>query len=246
QCASQATTSADAAVSGPRHNAPSGEPSAPEGQTDGIKVGDTVAGSAVEIGGVLTATTVGMGGVTARTTVAAGGAVVDKMVPHHSTVVVGEVLDTQHPHLPGRVLVRWLDRQGQVVDRWLQRERHLSLRKADRVLVTLPAGWNEWVVTGALGREASSPLPDLENVSQLRLQPGEVLRVVSYEGHPLVTLRQGPDGPVLELGNGNVELAAARTLRLSADSIEIASAAGGIDLRSDGDTVVRARTIRLN
>ncbi len=165
---------------------------------------------------------------------------------HVSTVVVGEVLDTHHPHLPGRVLVRWLDHQGVLADRWLQRERHLSIRKGDRVLLTLPAGWREWVVTGALGRESSEPIEDVENASNLRLGPGEVLRILSHEGRPLMTLRQGPDGPVVELGDGNVELAAARTLRLSADTIELVSAAGGIDLRTEGDTVVRAQVIRLN
>ena len=171
---------------------------------------------------------------------------------HLSTVVVGEVLDTHHPHLPGRVLVRWLDHQGILLDRWIQRERHLSLRKADRVLLTLPAGWREWVVTGALGRESSEPTGELENaenaenVSNVRLGPGEALRILSHEGQPLMTLRQGPEGPIVELGEGNVELAASRTLRLSADTIEIVSAAGGTDLRTEGDTVVRARTIRLN
>jgi len=163
-----------------------------------------------------------------------------------STVVVGEVLDTHHPHLPGRVLVRWLDHQGVLADRWLQRERHLSIRKGDRVLLTLPAGWREWVVTGALGRESSEPIEDVENASNMRLGPGETLRILSHEGRPLMTLRQGPDGPIVELGEGNVELAAARTLRLSADTIELVSAAGGIDLRTEGDTVVRAQVIRLN
>lgn len=161
-------------------------------------------------------------------------------------VVVGEVLDTHHPHLLGRVLVRWLDHQGALIDRWLQRERHLSLRKGDRVLLTLPAGWREWVVTGALGREAGAPTEDSENARDVRLAPGETLRFVSHEGQTLVTLRQGPDGPLLELGQGNVELSAARTLRLSADTIELVSASGGIDMRTDGDTVVRAHTIRLN
>jgi hypothetical protein len=165
---------------------------------------------------------------------------------HVSTVVVGEVLDTHHPHLPGRVLVRWLDHQGVLADRWLQRERHLSIRKGDRVLLTLPAGWREWVVTGALGRESSEPIEDVENASNMRLGPGETLRILSHEGRPLMTLRQGPDGPIVELGEGNVELAAARTLRLSADTIELVSAAGGIDLRTEGDTVVRAQVIRLN
>jgi len=171
---------------------------------------------------------------------------VEKGVAATSAVVVGEVLDTHHPHLPGRVLVRWLDPDGALLERWLLRERHLSLRAGDRVLVTLPVGLLEWVVSGALGSESSQPLPDESNRSCVRLQPGEVLEVQSCEGARLLTLRQGPDGPVLELGSDNLELSAARTLRLRADTVEIVSAHGGIDLRTDGDAVVRGRTIRLN
>jgi hypothetical protein len=161
-------------------------------------------------------------------------------------VTVGEVVDTHHPHLPGRVLVRWLDADGTALERWVQRERHLSLRNGDRVLLTLPTGWMEWVVTGALGREPSAPVPDDENRSMLNLQPGEVLEVRSHEGVPLLTLRQGPEGPVLELAHDNLELAAPRTLRLRADTVEIVSAHGGIDVRTEGDAVLRGRTIRLN
>jgi hypothetical protein len=163
-----------------------------------------------------------------------------------SAVVVGEILDTHHPHLPGRVLVRWLDPEGALLERWLVRERHLSLRIGDRVLLTLPSGLLDWVVTGALGSESGAPLPDAENRSRVHLQPGEVLEVLSCDGARLLTLRQGPDGPVLELANDNLELSAARTLRLRADTVEIVSAHGGIDLRTEGDAVVRGRTIRLN
>lgn len=107
-------------------------------------------------------------------------------------VAVGEVLDTHHPHLPGRVLVRWLELDGKEVERWLQRERHLSLLKGDRVLVTLPVGWNQWIVTGALGRESREPAVDVENARELCLGPGETLRVLSHEGQALLTLTQGP------------------------------------------------------
>lgn len=161
-------------------------------------------------------------------------------------VAVGEVLDTHHPHLPGRVLVRWLELDGKEVERWLQRERHLSLLKGDRVLVTLPVGWSQWIVTGALGRESREPAVDVENARDLRLGPGETLRVFSHEGQPLLSLTQGTDGPVLQLGDGNVELKVARTLRIEADTVELAAGEGGIDLRTDGDSVMRARTIRLN
>src|SRR3712207_1009717 len=61
--------------------------------------------------------------------------------PRPTITVVGEVLDTHNPHLPGRVLVRFCEADGQCVERWLQRERHLSLVPGDRVLVTLPSGW---------------------------------------------------------------------------------------------------------
>jgi hypothetical protein len=163
-----------------------------------------------------------------------------------SAIVVGEILDTHHPHLPGRVLVRWVDPEGTLLERWLARERHLSLRIGDRVLVTLAIGWMDWVVTGALGAEASTPLSDAENRSSICLQPGEVLDVLSCEGARLLTVRQGPQGPVLELASDDLELSAARTLRLRADTVEIVSSHGGIDLRTDGDAVVRGRTIRLN
>jgi hypothetical protein len=163
--------------------------------------------------------------------------------------VVGEVLDTHNPHLAGRVLVRFLNTRSETVERWLQVERRLSLRKGDRVLLTLPLGWQQWIVTGALGRE--SPPPDeagesREDSAELRLAPGEALRILSHDGNPLVTIRQGATGPELELGGDHVELKAARTLKLSADTIELQASNGGIDLRTEGDTVVRARTIRLN
>ena len=168
-----------------------------------------------------------------------------------SGTVVGEVLDTHHPHLPGRVLVRWLELGGERVERWLQRERHLSLLKGDRVLVTLPVGYKQWIVTGALSRgalsrEARRAEPDTDNAREMRLGPGETLRVLSHEGQPLLSLREGVDGPVLELGDGNVELKVARTLRITADTVELSAGEGGIDLRTDGDSVMRARTIRLN
>jgi hypothetical protein len=163
-----------------------------------------------------------------------------------SGTAVGEVLDTHHPHLPGRVQVRWLGLDGKEVESWLQRERHLSLLKGDRVLVTLPVGWNEWIVTGALGREAREPEPDADNTSELRLEPGQTVRIVAHDGQTLLAVRQGADGPVFELGEGNVELKAARTLRIRADTVELNAGEGGIDLRTDGDSVMRARTIRLN
>jgi len=165
-----------------------------------------------------------------------------------SGCIVGEVLDTHHPHLPGRVFVRWLNGEQQAIEHWVQIERHLKLRKGDRVILTLPTGWKQWIVTGALGRdlEAEPPPPEADPIPEIQLAPGQAVRILNHDGTALITVRQGEDGPELQLGTGNVELRAARTLRLSADTIELHASHGGVDLRTDGDAVVRARTIRLN
>jgi hypothetical protein len=164
----------------------------------------------------------------------------------HPGCIVGEVLDTHHPHLPGRVFVRFLNRDLEAVERWVQAERHLRLRKGDRVILTLPTGYHQWVVTGALGREPTRSPAEEADVPELRLEPGQNVRIVTHDGTALLTVRQGADGPEVELGTGNVELRAARTLRLRADTIELHADHGGVDLRTEGDAVVRARTIRLN
>jgi len=182
---------------------------------------------------------------------AQAGALATDEAPSNGSVV-GEVLDTHNPHLAGRVLVRFLNTKGEVVERWLECERHLSLRKGDRVLLTLPLGWQQWIVTGALGRkpapavEESTADETSEHLTEVRLAPGEGLKIVAHDGNPLVTIRQGASGPEVELGGDDVELKAARVLKLSADTIELQASSGGIDLRTEGDTVVRARTIRLN
>lgn len=162
-----------------------------------------------------------------------------------SPMVVGQVLDTHHPFMPGQVLVAWVDAEGQRSEGWLERERHLSLSIGDRVLLSWVPSLTAWIVTGALGRKPGSPAPDPDNERQLRLQPGESVCIVAHDGQPMLTLRQGPNGAVIELGAGDVDLKAARTLRLSAESVEV-RASEDIDLRSDRDTLVRGRFIRLN
>jgi hypothetical protein len=175
-----------------------------------------------------------------------------------SPVVVGEVVDTHHPHLPGRVLVRWLAQAEGERSEWLHHERHLTLGRGDRVLLTLPLGWAEWLVTGALGRAitAASASADNENAapsplepvpaSTLRLEPGQSVSIIGHDGQPLLSVRQTEDGLCLELNRDEIELKARRRLRLSADSIEIAAGPGGVDVRTEGDAVTRARAIRLN
>jgi hypothetical protein len=172
-----------------------------------------------------------------------------------SPVVIGEIVDTHHPHLPGRVLVRWWPSADGERSEWLHHERHLTLVRGDRVLVTLPLGGCEWLVTGALTRapsaepahtEADAPAQGPQTSPRLQLEPGQALVIVGHDGLPLLEVRQGPEGLRLELTRAEVEIRAQRRLRLSADSIEIAAGPGGVDVRTDGDAVTRARTIRLN
>jgi hypothetical protein len=186
-----------------------------------------------------------------------------------SPVIMGEVLDTHHPHLPGRILVRWWETAELERSEWLLHERHLSLYRGDRVLVTLPLGGSEWIVTGALGRSetASSSVREANVVSDtdsnpakqalaealqppdpptLRLEPGQGLLVIAHDSAPLLALRQGADGLVIELKRDDVEIKVRRRLRLSANTIELAAGSGGLDVRTEGDAVTRARAIRLN
>jgi hypothetical protein len=172
-----------------------------------------------------------------------------------SPVIVGEIVDTHHPHLPGRVLVRWWPSADGERSEWLHHERHLTLARGDRVLVTLPLGWSEWLVTGALGRP-QNPAPEstqapaaaspTEATPRLQLEPGQALLIVGHDGQPLLQVRQAPEGLRLELVRDQLEIKAQRRLRLSAHSIEIMAGPGGVDVRTEGDAVTRARAIRLN
>jgi hypothetical protein len=165
--------------------------------------------------------------------------------PQSTIVVAGDVLDTHHPYLLGRVLVRFLDDQATQREDWLEPERHLTLVKGDRVLVTRPAGFQDWIVTGALGRRAE-PIASEAAAHVLQLGPGESLAIQAHDGSPLVTLHQGPQGPRLEVNQENLEISAKQTLRLSAKTIELVSSEGGLALCTEGEAIVRASMIRLN
>lgn len=164
--------------------------------------------------------------------------------PAATAVVAGDVLDTHHPSLPGRVLVRFFDDAALQHEDWLEAERHLTLVTGDRVLVTRPAGFPDWIVTGAIGRRTQPAARAPGQV--LRLGPGESLTIQAHDGSALITLHQGPEGPRLEVSQENLEISAKQKLRLSAESIELVSREGGLELRSEGEAIMRASVIRLN
>lgn len=171
-----------------------------------------------------------------------------------SGTLVGECLDTHHPHLPRRVLVRVRDESGKPISAWLPTLVELRIRVGNKLLLSKPDNWPEPVVLGVLGGlDAPAPEPDLSLATepassdpQLRLEQGETLQVTGPEGQPLLTISATVDGPVVKLLRSNVEIDMPGVLRIGADRIELAAREGGVDIRADGDTIVRSRTIRLN
>ncbi len=168
--------------------------------------------------------------------------------------LVGECVDTHHPHLPRRVLVSVTDDQGKPAAAWLPTLADLRIRAGQKVLVSKPDNWPEPVVVGVLaGLERSAPIPaevELEAIepesAQLRLGSGEALVVTGPDGRPLLQITHSPEGPQLRLLQANVAVDTPGTLRLGADRIELHAREGGVDIRTDGDAIVRARIIRLN
>ncbi len=165
--------------------------------------------------------------------------------------LVGECLDTHHPHLPRRVYVRVQDAHGEPLLAWLPTLADLKIRKGQQLLVSKPDNWPEPVVVGVLAglaRGPAAPDPDPEPATgpELRLGAGETLLVKASDGRPLLQLAATPTGPELRLLHANAAVEVPGVLRLGADRIELVAREGGVDIRADGDTIVRSRVIRLN
>ncbi|MDR3099718.1 MAG: phage baseplate assembly protein V, partial [Paraburkholderia sp.] len=170
-------------------------------------------------------------------------------------LLAGEVTDTHHPDSPGRVRVRWLSSHGEAVERWLQCLRGQRPRMGDRVLVEQPANWPEPLVTGILAAgagggagsgEAVEPDPGPHPSQTLKLAPEECVRIDDANGTPLVQILASSAGPVVRLMSPDVSLEAAGKLSLRAQTLELEAGRGGVDIRTEADTLVRSRYIRLN
>ncbi|MEM9695644.1 MAG: hypothetical protein AAGA56_24080 [Myxococcota bacterium] len=157
--------------------------------------------------------------------------------------LVAEVTDTHHPHRSGRVLAKWVDGEGDEQEHWLVREASVHPEVGDRVMITRPANWNEWIVVGILAKsERRSPSEDRAAV---RLEAGTSVRVESATGEPLFELTHRDHGAVVKLHDDfNRELEG--TFRVDADRIEMRSRQGGTDTRTDGEMILRSPCIRIN
>lgn len=162
--------------------------------------------------------------------------------------LIGEVTDTHHPDAMGRVRVKWPMRDANTCERWLECVNGVKPHIGDRVLLQLPSNWPEYVISGQL-RPAGCGEP-VEPVAkaafELTLEPDKCMQLSDASGCPLLQVRSSPDGPVVTLLNRNVNIEVPGKLRLSAQTIELEGGHGGVDIRTEADTVVRSRYVRLN
>lgn len=163
-----------------------------------------------------------------------------------SETLVGEVVDTKHPSLRGRVRVRWKDLEGQMFEKWLATLHGLPVRESDRVLLTQASNWPERVVTGVLDGFARRPEIDRDTAAQLELKRDEAIRVRSPEGEDLIEVFQDERGPVVRFLDDNVDLELGGKLRVRAKSIELTATEGQTRITASDDVVVNGETIHLN
>ena len=167
---------------------------------------------------------------------------------NESSTLIGEVTDTHHPDAMGRVRVKWSVQDGSTCERWLECLDGMKPGIGDRVLLQSPANWPEYLVCGLLKRAGrGEPVePAVEPAVALALEADQCVQVCDATGRPLLQVRASPDGPVVTLLNRNVNIEVDGKLRLVAQTLELEAGRGGVDIRTEADTVVRSRYVRLN
>ncbi len=159
---------------------------------------------------------------------------------------VGECLDTLHPSLAGRVLVRWVDALGAVSERWLPTLHGLAIRRTDRVLAQHPSNWPEPIVTGVIDGYAQRPDVPRASAATIALKSDEAILVTTAEGAPLLELRGTDQGPVARLLTTTADIEAPGQLRLTASSIALNATEGSVTINASDDVTVKGESIRLN
>ncbi len=172
--------------------------------------------------------------------------------PSNSTgILLGEIVDTHHPDIPGRLFIRWNDEHGKTQQRWLMYSIANGIQIGKKVLLAKPDNWGEWLVVSILA--AAHALPD--NVEEkevehkadnnITLKEAETIKVETESGNSLLDITHYENGAVLRLGK-DITFEFDGTFRIDAERIELNSKQGGTDLRSDGEMVYRSPRIRLN
>jgi hypothetical protein len=166
--------------------------------------------------------------------------------PAATEILVGEVVDTKHPTLRGRVRVRWSDRAGQTFEKWLPALMNLPVRVSDRVMLTRAGNWPERVVTGVIDGFTNRPELARDTAAAIALERDEATRVRSAAGDDLVEIFEDERGPVIRLLSKDVDLDIEGRLRISAKSIELEAKQGQARIKASDDVVVNGEVIHLN
>jgi hypothetical protein len=166
--------------------------------------------------------------------------------PKINVPLVGDCLADRHPTLLGRYLIRFPDRDGESVDRWLASLHGLPVRTGDRVLLLQPDNWPEPVVIGVIDGFACRPQVPASTAANLELRSDEVVRIHGQRGEPLVEVRQSGTGPLVRLLSDDVNLELPGNLKLAAKNIELAAVQGGVTITASDDVTIKGEMIKLN
>lgn len=159
--------------------------------------------------------------------------------------VIGVCIDTHHPTLMGRALIRW-ELDGEVNKQWLPMLHGMSLRDDDQVLVQTPKNGFEPIVIGVVDGYKRRPDIEMSSGPALSLQRDESITVTTEEGEKMLEIYRKESGPVVKLLSGDIDIELSNTLRISAQSIELNARQGEAKITANDDVVVEGEMIRLN
>ena len=155
---------------------------------------------------------------------------------------VGWCRRTEDPKGEGLVQVTWPSDDGGFQRQWLGVLEGLSVAPGDRVLLLAPRNRPTPLVVGVLARPAGAGRP----AHVVRLADDRPVRIESRDGRPLVEIAHDADGVRVRLPQADVHLDAPGKLTWTAESVEIASRSGDVEIRAAEDVVAKGQFIRLN
>lgn len=158
---------------------------------------------------------------------------------------LGLCIDTQHPTLIGRALVR-ADLDGVEKEQWMPALAGISLRPMDRVMVQIPRGGIEPIVIGVVDGFKKRPETERSNGPALPLLPDESVKVTDEQGTALLEVFKGKTGPTVRLLHKDLHIDIPGRLRLSAKSICLEAEDGDAEISASRHTIVKGEMIRLN
>lgn len=166
--------------------------------------------------------------------------------PEQPNMLIGECLDTHHPTLLGRVLVRWKTQEGQPQQCWLPTLQGLSIRTEDRVLLAKAANWDECIVTGVIDGFAKRKAPPRDLTAILNLMGDEHICIQGVQGTKLVEIFQSNTGPVIRILQPDANIEVPGKLSIRAEQIELQAVQGSVHVEASDDVMIKGEFVKLN